>query len=99
MRGKMSVQGAKTKKLMLWDNKLIYAPDLIKEFIVFYIRDKMFENEEATEFLKQIILDYVDSDCFIKPKTTANSKCYGSVKRLKDEFVCNVTKEFMNLIF
>ena len=99
MRGKMSVQGAKTKKLMLWDNKLIYAPDLIKEFIVFYIRDKMFENEEATEFLKQIISDYVDSDCFINPKTTANSKCYGSVKRLKDEFVCNVTKEFMNLIF
>ena len=99
MRGKMSVQGAKTKKLMLWDNKLIYAPDLIKEFIVFYIRDKMFENEKATEFLKQIISDYVDSDCFINPKTTANSKCYGSVKRLKDEFVCNVTNEFMKLIF
>ena len=99
MRGKMCVQGAKTKKLMLWDDKLIYAPDLIKEFIVFYIRDKMFENEKATEFLKQIISDYVDSDCFINPKTTANSKCYGSVKRLKDEFVCNVTKEFMNLIF
>ena len=99
MRGKMSVQGAKTKKLMLWDNKLIYVPDLIKEFIVFYIRDKMFENEKGTEFLKQIISDYVDFDCFINPKTTANSKCYGSVKRLKDEFVCNVTKEFMNLIF
>ena len=99
MRGKMSVQGAKTKKLMLWDNKLIYAPDLIKEFIVFYIRDKLFENEKATEFLKQIVSDYVYSDCFINPKTTANSKCYGSVKRLKDEFVCNVTNEFMKLIF
>ena len=98
MRGKMCVQGAKTKKLMLWDDKLIYVPDLIKEFIVFYIRDKMFENEKGTEFLKQIISDYVDFDCFINPKP-ANTKCYGSVKRLKDEFVCNVTNEFMKLIF
>ena len=99
MRGKMCVQGAKTKKLMLWDDKLIYAPDLIKEFIVFYIRDKLFENEKATEFLKQIISDHVYSDLFYSPKTAANSKCYGSVKRLKAEFVCNVTNEFMKLIF
>ena len=99
MRGKMSVQGAKTKKLMLWDNRLIYAPDLIKEFIVFYIREKMFENEKASEFLKQIISDYVYSDLFMSPKTAANTKCLGSVKRLKDEFVCNVTNEFMKLIF
>ena len=99
MRGKMCVQGAKTKKLMLWDDKLIYVPDLIKEFIVFYIRDKMFENEEATEFLKQIISDYVDFDCFINPKASRVTKCLGSVKPLKDEFVCNVTNEFMKLIF
>ena len=99
MRGKMSVQGAKTKKLMLWDGKIIYAPDLIKEFIVFYIRAKMFENEKATEFLKQIIAYHVFSDLMLSPKTAANSKCYGSVKRLKDEFVCNVTNEFMKLIF
>ena len=99
MRGKMCVQGAKTKKLMLWDDKLIYVPDLIKEFIVFYIRDKMFANEKATEFLKQIISDYVDFDCFINPKASRVTKCLGSVKPLKDEFVCNVTNEFIKLIF
>ena len=99
LRGKMSVQGAKTKKLMLWDNKLIYVPDLIKEIIVFYIRSQMFENEEGTEFLKQIISDHVYSDLMLSPKTAVNTKCLGSVKRLKDEFVCNVTKEFMKLIF
>ena len=84
---------------MLWDDKLIYVPDLIKEFIVFYIRDKMFANEEATEFLEQIITDYVDFDCFINPKASRVTKCLGSVKPLKDEFVCNVTNEFMKLIF
>ena len=56
MRGKMCVQGAKTKKLMLWDDKLIYVPDLIKEFIVFYFRAKMYENEKASKFIKQIIV-------------------------------------------
>ena len=99
LRGKMSVQGAKTKKLMLWDNKLIYVPDLIKEIIVFYIRSQMFENEEGTEFLKQIIADYVNNDIDLNPKTRVNTKCLGSVKRLKDVFVCNVTNEFMKLIF
>ena len=98
-RGKMSVQGAKTKKLMLWDNRLIYVPDLIKEFIVFYIRAKMFENEKGTEFLEQIITDHVYSDLFYSPKTKADMKCLGSVKPLKAEFVCNVTNEFMKLIF
>ena len=99
LRGKMSVQGAKTKKLMLWDNKRIYVPDLIKEIIVFYIRSQMFENEEGTEFLKQIIADYVNNDIDLNPKTRVNTKCLGSVKRLKDVFVCNVTNEFMKLIF
>ena len=84
---------------MLWDNKLIYVPDLIKEIIVFYIRSQMFENEEGTEFLKQIIADYVNNDIDLNPKTRVNTKCLGSVKRLKDVFVCNVTNEFMKLIF
>ena len=99
MRGKMCVQGAKTKKLMLWDDKLIYVPDLIKEFIVFYFRAKMYENEEVTEFLKQIISDHVNSDLMLSPKTAMDLKSFLHVRKLRDEFVCNVTNEFMKLIF
>ena len=99
LRGKMSVQGSKTKKLMLWNNKLIYVPDLIKEIIVFYIRGKMFENEGPSQFLRQIITYHVQNAIDLNPKTKINGKCLGSVKRLKDEFVCNVTNEFMKLIF
>ena len=99
MRGKMCVQGAKTKKLMLWDDKLIYVPDLIKEFIVFYFRAEMYENEEVTEFLKQIISDYVNSDLMLSPKTAMDLKSFLHVRKLRDEFVCNVTNEFMKLIF
>ena len=99
MHGKMCVQGAKTKKLMLWDDKLIYVPDLIKEFIVFYFRAKMYENEEVTEFLKQIISDHVYSDLMLSPKTAMDLKSFLHVRKLRDEFVCNVTNEFMKLIF
>ena len=100
LRGKMSVQGAKTKKLMLWNDKVIYVPDLIKEIIVFYIRKKMFENEEATEFLVQIITDYTNNGMwYIKPSASAVPKYLGKVKRLKDEFIRDVTNDFMKLIF
>ena len=99
MRGKMCVQGAKTKKLMLWDDKLIYVPDLIKEFIVFYFRVKMYENETVTDFLRQIISSYVHSGLMLSPKTAMDLKSFGHVKKLRDEFVYNVTNEFMKLIF
>ena len=99
MRGKMCVQGAKTKKLMLWDDKLIYVPDLIKEFIVFYFRAKMYENEKASKFIKQEIVNYVNSDLMLSPKTAMDLKSFLHVRKLRDEFVCNVTNEFMKLIF
>ena len=99
MRGKMCVQGAKTKKLMLWDDKLIYVPDLIKEFIVFYFRAKMYENEKTSKFIKQEIVNYVNSDLMLSPKTAMDLKSFLHVRKLRDEFVCNVTNEFMKLIF
>ena len=99
MRGKMCVQGAKTKKLMLWDDKLIYVPDLIKEFIVFYFRAKMYENEKASKFIEQEIVNYVNSDLMLSPKTAMDLKSFLHVRKLRDEFVCNVTNEFMKLIF
>ena len=99
MRGKMCVQGAKTKKLMLWDDKHIYVPDLIKEFIVFYFRAKMYENEKASKFLEQEIVNYVNSGLMLSPKNAMDLKSFLHVKKLRDEFVGNVTNEFMKLIF
>ena len=99
MRGKMCVQGAKTKKLMLWDDKLIYVPDLIKEFIVFYFRAKMYENEKASKFIEQEIVNYVNSDLMLSPKNAMDLKSFLHVRKLRDEFVYNVTNEFMKLIF
>ena len=99
MRGKMCVQGAKTKKLMLWDDKLIYVPDLIKEFIVFYFRAKMYENEKVSKFIEQEIVNYVNSDLMLSPKTAMDLKSFLHVRKLRDEFVYNVTNEFMKLIF
>ena len=70
LQGKMFVQGSKTKKIMFWNEKLIYVPDLIKEIIVFYIRSKMFTDEELSKFFKNIIEEYTENEliCFSIPK-------------------------------
>ena len=101
LQGKMFVQGSKTKKIMFWNDKLIYVPDLIKEIIVFYIRSKMFTDEEASKFFKNIIKEYTESELnlFFNPKTRVSPRCLGSLKGLKNEFIHNVVNEFMKLIF
>ena len=100
LQGKMFVQGSKTKKIMFWNEKLIYVPDLIKEIIVFYIRSKMFTNEELSKFFKNRIAEYTENvNLFFNPKTRVSPRCLGSVKGLKDEFIHNVVNEFMKLIF
>ena len=100
LQGKMFVQGSKTKKIMFWNDKLIYVPDLIKEIIVFYIRSKMFTDEELSKFFQNIIEDYTENiNLFFNPKTRVSCRCVGSLKGLRDEFICNVVNEFMKLIF
>ena len=101
LQGKMFVQGPKTKKIMFWNEKLIYVPDLIKEIIVFYIRSKMFTDETISKFFKNIIEEYTESklNLFSNPKTRVSCRCVGSLKGLKDEFIHNVVNEFMKLIF
>ena len=100
LQGKMFVQGSKTKKIMFWNDKLIYVPDLIKEIIVFYIRSKMFTDEELSKFFQNIIEDYTENiNLFFNPKTRVSCRCVGSLKGLKDEFIHNVVNEFMKLIF
>ena len=101
LQGKMFVQGSKTKKIMFWNEKLIYVPDLIKEIIVFYIRSKMFTDETISKFFKNIIKEYTESklNLFSNPKTRVSCRCVGSLKGLKDEFIHNVVNEFMKLIF
>ena len=99
LQGKMFVQGSKTKKIMFWNDKLIYVPDLIKEIIVFYIRSKMFTDEELSKFFINIIENYTENiNLFFNPKTRVSYRCVGSLKGLKDEFIYNVVNEFMKLI-
>ena len=100
LQGKMFVQGPKTKKIMFWNDKLIYVPDLIREIIVFYIRSKMFTDEELSKFFKNRIVEYTENvNLFFNPKTRVSPRCLGSLKGLKDEFIHNVVNEFMKLIF
>ena len=100
LRGNMFAQGPKTKKIILWNEKLIFLPDLIKEILVFYIRSLLFANREATEFLKRKISDYVDKMDYLwfNPKTKLDPRLLGRTNTLDEEFVHNVSKEFMKLI-
>ena len=99
LRGNMFVQGPKTKKIILWNEKLIFAPDLIKEILVFFIRSLLFANEEASELLRRKISEYTRDDyVWFNPKTKLDARLIGRTKTLDEEFVHNVSKEFMKLI-
>ena len=58
LRGNMFAQGPKTKKIILWNEKLIFVPDLIKEILVFFIRNLLFTNEKVSEWLISKIEEY-----------------------------------------
>ena len=91
LQGKMFLQGSKKKQIIVWNEKLTYVPDLIKEIIVFYIRSKLFADEEASKFFKNIIKEYTKNvNLFFNPKTRVSYRCVGSLKGLKDEFIHNV---------
>ena len=95
----MFAQGPKTKKIILWNEKLIFLPDLIKEILVFYIRSLLFENEWASEWLIRKIEEYTQDDyVWFNPETKLDARLMARTKKLDEEFVHNVSKEFMKLI-
>ena len=100
LRGNMFAQGPKTKKIILWNEILIFLPDLIKEILVFYIRSLLFANEDASELFRRKISAYVDKMDYLwyNPKTKLDARLIGRTKTLDEEFVHNVSKEFMKLI-
>ena len=99
LQGKMFVQGAKTKKIMLWNEKLIYVPDLIKQILVFYIRSQILTNEKVSEWFKEKVKEYVYSDELYNPKNWIKSRLLADTHSLNEKFVYNVTNEFIKLIF
>ena len=99
LQGKMTIQGAKTKKLMIWNEKLIYIPDLIEEIFVFYIRNQMYTNEKVTEACKQMIHDYVELEFPLTLKECLNGKHLSSTKKFRESYIYDIVKEFMKLIF
>ena len=99
LQGRMVIQGSKTKKLMLWGDKLIYIPDLIKEIFVFYIRNQMFTDEKASKTLEQMLEDYSNMELSPDRKNWMSCYCLGSAKGLRKQFIYDVVKEFMKLIF
>ena len=99
LQGRMEIQGAKTKKLMLLNDKLVYIPDLIKEIFVFYIRAQMFTNEKLSKACEQMIHDYVYLEFPDDLKYCINGKCLVSAKKVREPYIYDVVKEFMKLIF
>ena len=84
---------------MLWNDKLIYIPDLIKEIFVFYIRNQMYTNEKVTETLKQMIYNYAYGELPSDSKQWLSCYCLRSAKLMREQYIYDVVKEFMKLIF
>ena len=96
--GKLFVQGPKKHQTLICNEKLVFLPDLVKEIIVFHIRDKMWKDEDgpaespfweaamAYNLLRPKIKDWIQVT-FLR-----------DVRKLEDEAIEKICKEFMKLV-
>ena len=95
----MFVQGAKKYQTFIYNEKKVELPDLVKEIIVFHIRDKIWANEaEAKAFCGQIA-DNMSSARTAKERDgwLKSAGLIRRVRMLDDEIIEKICKEFMKL--
>ena len=78
---------------------MVFLPDLVKEIIVFHIRDQMWKDEEGLEksSLGQEIMKYNFEIYGGKMKKWVNAGFLARVRKLDDETIEQICKAFMKL--
>ena len=93
--GKMFLQGAKKHQMFICSDKRIFLPDLVREIIVFRIRDQMWKDEDGAEAFIEKVMEYNWTKK--KQKDWINAGFLARVRRLDDETIEQICKEFMKL--
>ena len=96
--GKIFLHGPKKNLMFICNDKKVFLPDLVKEIIVFHIRDQMWKDgdRKATEAFTEQVLEYNFSQQ--KMKDWINAGFLAKVRRLDDEAVMPICKELMKMI-
>ena len=95
--GKMFVQGPKKHQTFICNEKMVFLPDLVREIIVFHIRDQMWKDEDGAEAFVEKVCEYNFS---LNDKTTKNwikAGFLARVRMLDDETIEQICKEFMKM--
>ena len=99
--GRMFVQGPKKNQTLICNGQMVFLPDLVREIIVFHIRERMWKDEDGlaeSPFCKACM----EYNFQLKHKTTKNWIQAGflrKVRELDDETIEQICKEFMKLLF
>ena len=92
------MQGAKKNQMFICNERKVFLPDLVKEIIVFHIRDQMWKDgdREATETFMEKVVEYNFSQQ--KKKDMIDAGFLTKVRRVDDEAVMPICKELMKMI-
>ena len=92
------MHGPKKNQMFISNEKKVFLPDLVREIIVFHIRDQMWKDgdREATEAFTEQVLEYNFSQQ--KMKDWISAGFLAKVRRLDDEAVMPICKELMKMI-
>ena len=96
--GKMFVQGPKKHQTLFCNGTLVFLPDLVKEIIVFHIRDQMWKDEDGPEgspFWEALIKYNFQQT---KTKDWIQVAFVRDVRKLEDEAIEKICKEFMKFV-
>ena len=96
--GKIFLHGPKKNQMFICNEKKVFLPDLVKEIIVFHIRDQMWKDgdRKATETFMEKAMEYNFSQQ--KNKDWIGAGFLAKVRRLDDEAVMPICKELMKMI-
>ena len=94
--GKMFLQGPKKHQMFICNNKRVHLPDLVKEIIVFHIRDQMWKDEDGAEAFIEKVMEHNDH-CKNK-KDLISAGFLARIRKLDDETIEQICKEFMKMV-
>ena len=93
--GQMFLQGAKKHQMFICNEKRVFLPDLVREIIVFHIRDQMWKDEDGAEGFVEKVMEYNWRQKEIK--NWINVGFSAKVRKLHEEAIDQICKEFMKM--
>ena len=85
--------------MFICNEKKVFLPDLVREIIVFHIRDQMWKDEDgaAGSAFMEKVLEYNLAKTEKTLKNWIHPRFLAGVRRLDDETIEQICKEFMKL--